>query len=206
MANETGTVVPGREDRVGDEGAQERALQTESARIASQVGSGAVKDGTLSPTAESEALKWFLSTTEIPATIKLDVNVGTPHEKQIITWTLRAIDSDTLKKARKMSEEGSRSVRRARATGQAPEIDGAEANARILVAGSADPDFYMAARTLMAATPGSQAHPDPDTDAVMLLRNRLGHKPGLIDQLAMEVLSLSGYDDEDIVEHAAGKL
>lgn len=207
MANEVGTAVPGREGRVGDEGAQVRALQTESARVASDVGTGKVPGGSLSPTAESEALAWFLSADEIPATITLDVNVGTPHVKKVIPWTLRAIDSETLKKARKMAEEGGgrAAIRRARQSGATPEIDGAEANARILVAGSVDPDFYVAAKTLIDATPGERAHPDRDTDAVMLLRARLSHKPGLIDQLAMEVLSLSGYDDDDIVEHAAGK-
>lgn len=205
MADEAGAPVA---ERVGDEGAQSRKFEQESARAASLAGTTAKGAELKDPDAQSSALRWFLKAEEIPATIELDVNVGTPHEKEIITWTLKAIDSDTLKKARKMAEEGGSgraALRRARQSGATPEIDGAEANARILVAGSVDPDFHEGARLLIKNTPGAKAHPDQDSDAVALLRARLSHKPGLIDQLAMEVLSLSGYDDDDIVEHVAGK-
>lgn len=204
----TGTTLGPSADEMAaqDEALQQRETQRESVRLAAEIGSGRI-DGELSAEAQDSATEWFLSDKEIPMTRTLDINVGTPDQRHVIVWTITAIDGDTIKRARKQAEEGGSraALRRARAAGQAPEVDAQEANARIVVAGSVNPDFRALAKLKMDRQ-GVSSPPDPDIPAVMMLKYRLGHKPGLIDLIAGEILSLSGYDDDDIQEHAAGKL
>lgn len=179
---------------------EERQAQRQAVRAAEAIGSGETK-ATLSPEAAKSATEWFLGIEEIPTTYTLQVNIGPPDQERWFAWTLTSIDAETLKHCREQATTGSRMARRAARAGGAPaEVNSEEMNARILIAGSIDPDFREIAKVR-----GAEDMPDPDHNALMLLRHRLQHKPGLIDQLAGEVLALSGYDDEAIRENAAGK-
>lgn len=179
---------------------EDRRNQREAVRAAEAIGAGETK-ATLSDQAAASATEWFLGNEEIPTTHTLEVNIGPPDQERWFSWTLTSIDADTLKKCREAATQGSRMARRAARAGGAPaEVNGEELNARILIAGSLDPDFRK-----LASMRGAEDAPDPDHNALMLLRHRLQHKPGLIDQLSGEVLALSGYDDDAIRENAAGK-
>lgn len=156
----------------------------------------------LSPEEAQTALDWFLSDVDLPLSKELTVKLG---DREYL-WTIRAIDGDTIKRSRKMAEEGgSVAAKRARQTGVAPEVDTLQANARIVVAGTVDPDLRAAAVAKMAHDGLTHNSPDQDFPAVRLLLHRMRAKPGIIDQIAVAILNLSGYDDEDVQEHAAGK-
>lgn len=195
--------------REQDEAREARASQVEAVRTAAAVGAGELK-GPLTPEAQASALDWFLSDEEVPMAYTLTVNIGPPDQTVEVPWTITAISSDTLKAARAAAREGNRSRRRGlAAAGGQPEVDELEMNSRIIVAGSLDPDLPAIAKARMdrARQTGMDVpdHPDPMVAPVQLLQNRLKHKPGLIDQLAIEILRISGYDDDDLREHQAGK-
>lgn len=145
------------------------------------------------------ALDWFLSDAPVPVEYSFDINIGNPRDQRWVKWTIQAVDVDVLRRIRK-DAEGPRRTRRARVPGETPEVDQQEMSARIVVAGTIDPDLREVARMK-----GAPEHPDPDVAAIQILKHRFQHKPGLIDQLSIEIMALSGYDDEDIREHAAGK-
>lgn len=145
------------------------------------------------------ALDWFLSDAPVAVEYTFDINIGNPRDQRWVKWTIQAVDVDVLRRIRKEAE-GPRRTRRARQPGETPEVDQQEMSARIVVAGTIDPDLRGIARMK-----GAPEHPDPDVAAIQVLKHRFRHKPGLIDQLSIEVMALSGYDDEDIREHAAGK-
>lgn len=162
-----------------------------------------VDENKLTPDEAKDALDWFLSDEEIPLTKTLKITLG---EREYL-WEIRAIDFDTIKRARKLAEEGGQlAAKRARQTGVAPEVDSQQANARIIVAATIKPDLRHAAAVKMQQDGLSHTSPDVDFPAMQLVLHRLRTKPGIIDQIAGAILNLSGYDEEDVVEHAAGKL
>jgi hypothetical protein len=171
----------------------------EAVKVAADLATGAQKNGELTEAAAESALEWFMGEEELPVEKVIDVNIGTPDAPRTLAWTITSIGSDKIEQSRKLAQKGGNRASR-RLTTQAPEIDEVEANARIVVAGTIDPDLREAARRK-----GAPNHPDGDLAAVQLLKHRLRGKPGLIDRIAVEILALSGYDDDDIQEHAAGK-
>lgn len=135
------------------------------------------------------ALDWFLS--DDPASDDelqrvLDINVGGEDEK-VIQWTIRAIDLDTLRRIRRQVA-GGRAQRRS-----GGELDEVAANLKIVVEGTVNPPLVDIAKQKGIASPETA------------LKLRFRHKPGLIGQLAGEILSLSGYDEEDVREVQAAK-
>ena len=187
--------------RVQREQAEEAEATVGAVRAAAELGGGKAK-GELSPKAAKSALDWFLSDEEPPRTRTIDLNLGTPDMPRRFAWTITAIGSETLKRIR---EQGiSREGRRQQARGEVPQVDNHQINARIVLAGTVEPDLREAAKRKLEAA-GETMPPDPDIPALQLLQHRLRHKPGLIDQLSASVLELSGYDDDDIREHEAGK-
>lgn len=182
------------------------AARRDAARLGSQIGNGEL-DATLTEQGQQDALAWMLDPEEIPLTQDIDVNVGTPDNPRIFVWTIGPIDGETIKRSRKAAETGGRGrSNRARAAGEVPEVDPQEANARICVAGVISPNLREAAAMKMSAAGAHDPNPDKDANAVALLKHRLRHKPGLIDQIAVKILGLSGYDDDDIQPHSVGKL
>lgn len=155
------------------------------------------------PQDSEDALSWFLEDEPVDLTHTLRINVGTPGDPRWVKWTLRAIDSETLKRIRREAQDGNRRARRSRQPGEAAEIDPQAANLRIVVEGTVEPDLDKAV-VQYAAKMGREApeHPDSSVARMQIVKHRLRHKPGLIDQLSAEIMSLSGYDDDDIQELA----
>ncbi len=152
----------------------------------------AAADGKKLSNKETEnALDWFLSDENEEFTQELKLNVGSHSKPKWIVWEIRPVDLDTLRRIRRQAQaEMSRANRRA---GQVGEIDEVEANVRIVLEGTATPDIYAIAKQ------------KGDVDASTTLKRRFSHKPGLIGQISGEIMSISGYDDEDVREVDAAK-
>jgi hypothetical protein len=150
----------------------------------------ASQGGKLSNEEQSSALQWFLSDEpdagEV-ATRELELNVGSSDEPRWIAWVIRPIDESVIRAARREAN-GPRAQRRTGGEG-----DEARGQARIVVAGTVTPDLVAAAK--------QQNIPDP----AVAVRRRFSHKPGLLTQISGEIMSLSGFDDEDVREASAAK-
>lgn len=139
------------------------------------------------------ALDWLLSDEPEETdddTLPLRLNVGGAREgtEKWIIWTIQSVDGEVIRRIRRTAagQGGGRQARRAAQGG-----DDELANRRIVVAGTADPDLKAAA--------GQKGIADPAT----LVEQKFRKKPGLVQQLVMEILSLSGYDDDDVREVGA---
>jgi hypothetical protein len=135
----------------------------------------------------ADATAWFLSDedTGSGATKDIEINVGRGRD-HFVTWTVQSISRERIRQIRRDS-------RITRGRQQTGEIDEMAANLGIAAAGTIVPDL-----TEIAAQLGTN-------DTADVLRKRLAHKPGLIDAIAAEVLTVSGYDDNDVRDVAAGK-
>lgn len=132
---------------------------------------------------QGAALEWFLSSEADDPTKAIQVDVGVGEERWI-DWTIRPIDLDALRRIRRLATVGPRGRQ---------EVDDAQANLRIVVDGTVDPDLKAIAARLGIADPA------------LALRQRFAAKPGLLGLIAGEILALSGYDDEKVREaEAAG--
>ena len=129
---------------------------------------------------ENAAVEWFLDDQE-PLERTFEINVGTEDEKKWIPWTIRPVDLDVLRRIRQASS-GNRAARRAGAGG----VDEVQVNVQIVVYGTVTPNLKEMAKRRGVAAPEEA------------LRMRFALKPGLLGQIAGEILSLSGYDDEDL--------
>lgn len=136
-----------------------------------------------------DALEWFLSDVSEDLTDDIQINVGTGRTPKWLTWTIKPVDLDKLRRIRRQSSQGNR---RSRITGQ-PNLDADNANLRIVIEGTVYPDLHAASKQIGTVDPA---------DAV---RIKFKHKPGLIDQIAGEIMSLSGYDDDDVREADAAR-
>lgn len=137
----------------------------------------------------SDALDWFLSDdpAEHDPTHKLRVNVGTPDKPRDIDWVIKAVDLDTLREIRRQAT-GTRAQRRS-----GGDIDDIQINLQIVVEGTVYPDLREASQQVRLPG-GGRGIADPTT----ALRMKFQRKPGLLGQIAAEIMSLSGYDDEDV--------
>jgi hypothetical protein len=135
----------------------------------------------LSAQEQADATAWFLEEEpdEVP-TRAFQVNVGVDRPRWV-TWRVRAIDRDELR------------VIRRRAQGRRGAEDDLNLNLQIAAAGTVDPPIESPRLRGQFADPASA------------LAARLRNKQGLIDQIAGEVLTASGYDDTDVREVAAAK-
>lgn len=142
-----------------------------------------------------DATDWFLSDNpeESKATrpLKLDVTID-PTKEIFVEWIVQAVDRERIQQIRDESKKGGRAGRRAKAQGD-EETDTALANLRIATEGTAYPNLRD------ERVRGSYADPADS------LRYRFRNKSGLIDQIAVKVLEVSGYDEEDIQEITAVK-
>jgi hypothetical protein len=135
-----------------------------------------------------DATAWLLSDAsdqEEAAKRTLQVNVGSDDDPTIVGWTIRAIDGDELSGIQKIINNP-RELRRA-----GGEPDQFDMHARTVIAATLDPDLRAAAREQ-----GMQKRPSE------WLRRKFIHKPGLIPQLAAEIMQLSGFDDTHVREQA----
>lgn len=156
-------------------------------RAAQRVNSG--KDE-LSEDEVVSALEHFLATEEDaevhvePTELKL--NLGTKGDKKWIRWVIAPVEDTRITAIRKESVKGTRAQRR---SGQA-EVDEALVGRKLVVEGTVDPDPRELARTMGFADP---------VDAVQAYFRKFG-KTGLVTQISGEILSVSGWDDEDVQE------
>jgi hypothetical protein len=143
-----------------------------------------------------DAADWFLSEDSEDATDSFELNVGVgsdgygkPNELWVI-WTVRALDRERIRQIRKNSRE-----KRRRGPGGEGVEDDMQANLRIATDGTVYPDL---------TDPMMRGNVADPAEALHARFKRLG-KSGLIDQIASRVLTISGYDDEDMREIQAAK-
>jgi hypothetical protein len=144
-----------------------------------------------------EALDWFLSEDPRDAGVGMEdvkINIGTSTRPRYTSWTICTVDAEALNHIRQPPQR-SRASRRAEAAGEMPQQEASLVNAKIVLAGTLKPDMREAARRRGLLT-GQEV--DPSKACLELLRWRFRNKPGLVDQLAGEILALSGYDEEDV--------
>jgi hypothetical protein len=158
------------------------------------------RNGTLSGEDQDSALAWFMDDQADNVTKVIEINIGIGDEKRWVPWTIKPVDNEILRTIRKQAEQASTRMQRRR--GQA-EIDQAQINLAIVAKGTVNPDLEVLAAQKMGRPDGLGQNPLPFVMA--MLKDRFKHKPGLVDQIAGEVLALSGYDDEDLREPLAGK-
>lgn len=129
--------------------------------------------------------EWLLSDTSDVITRKLMLRVGGgDDDPQILPWIIRAVGIDVIRTAEREAA-GNRQQRR---DGQG--YDELKANLRIVVEGTVRPDLKPLARGKGLA------------DATVLVQRRFAYRPGLIAQIAGEIMSVSGFDADDV--RAAG--
>jgi hypothetical protein len=140
-----------------------------------------------------DALEWFLmpeDETDLTHTFEINVGgVGDANEVWI-KWTVMPVDMDKLRRIRRAAQP--KKARRGQPQGEG-DFDGTNANIQVIIEGTQSPDLRAAARELGSVS------------AEPIVKARFRHKPGLIDQIANEIMAVSGYDDEDIQEIAAAQ-
>jgi hypothetical protein len=146
-------------------------------------------DRPVTDTEATSALEWFLS--EEPdedgeQTHTVEINVGIGDAQHWISWVVRPIDGDVL---RRIQRQTSAMRRRGRQDDLAVDQLG---NLKVIVAGSVEPDIEA-----LAEQQGKQA------EAILL--KRFSKKPGLIAQLATQIMALSGFDDDDVRDALSAK-
>jgi hypothetical protein len=118
-----------------------------------------------------------------------DPNAMTPEEVVDATDFLLDddpdIEEDTLAQINRM---GAANVNRQQRRQRSKAVDTTMTNARVVAAGTVYPDLTQLCRDKGIADPA------------MLVRMKFRRKPGLLIQLAGEVLTLSGFDDDDVRE------
>jgi hypothetical protein len=135
-----------------------------------------------------DATEWLLGdeAEDEEALKTLEINVGTTR-RQVVQWTIRPIEPDEMRQIRRRAMGLNRQQRRRGATGD-QQVDDFQANLLIVTEATVIPNVREVAMTKGLADPS----------AVVLHRFR--HKPGLIDQIAAEIMLFSGWDEEDIQE------
>lgn len=140
-----------------------------------------------------DALEWFLQADDSqevePKSLKL--NMGNADKPEWISWVIGPVEDTLITKIREQSRKGTRAQKR---RGDA-EIDDMLVARRMVVEGTLEPDLRSLAKSLRMADPA---------DAVQAFFKKRG-KTGLITQLSGEILSISGWDEEDVQEVEAAR-
>lgn len=156
---------------------------------------GAEEESDLSAGEAADALEHFMATEDDEGTVvepkTLKLNLGTKAEPQWVRWTIVPVEDTEITRIRKNSVIGTRAQRR---RGDA-ESDEALVSRRLVVKGTVDPDPKALAKTMNLLDPA---------DAVQAFFRKYG-KTGLITQVSGEILSISGWDDEDVQEVEAAR-
>lgn len=119
----------------------------------------------------------------------LKVNLGTSTKPRIVMWTITNVQGRLIRKLTADAEEMAR--RQNPDSGAAAAAAGFEANKKIVVEGSVNPDLKAGAKRAGI------------TDPTDFLEFALERKSGLIDQIAGHIYSLSGHDRDDVVTASA---
>lgn len=127
------------------------------------------------------ATEWLLSDEQEVNTRKLRIRIGGSDDApEYGAWIIRAVGVDVIRSAEREAS-GNRAQRR-----QGGGYDELKANLRIVATGTVAPDLVALAK--------QRGLRDP----VTLLERRFKFKSGIVAQLAGEVMSLSGFDAEDV--------
>lgn len=141
----------------------------------------------LSEAERSSALDWFLNEDPKAAaeeTQTVELNFGTQNDERWVQWTIKPVPMEVMRAIRRKAAN----TRKARQTG---EVDEYSVNLEIVVEGTVDPDVHEAARLLNEQGRFSGT-------AVDAMRAKFGSKPGYVAQLAGRIMTLSGFNDEDV--------
>jgi len=171
------TALRGREDRVQED------------RPIPEVLGALANDKGVSETEATSALEWFLSEEpdeDVEQTHTIEINVGVGDAQHWISWVVRPIDGDVL---RRIQRTTSAMRRRGRQDDLAVDQLG---NLKVIIAGSVEPDIESIAE--------QQGKPPEG-----ILLKRFAKKPGLIAQLATQIMALSGFDDDDVRDALSAK-
>jgi hypothetical protein len=132
-----------------------------------------------------DALEYLLGAFQDPegarVTRSLRVNVGTPNNPKLIRWVVRNIPGRRIREVREQAEERARRTKGS--SGSQAVFDG---NLRVCVEGTVEPNLREGADRLGLADPAD------------FLEVALQSKQGLVEQIAGAILTLSGYDDDDV--------
>lgn len=137
----------------------------------------------------TSALDWFLNEEPVAAeeeVEEVELNFGTQDEPRWVPWTIKPVPMETMRAVRRKAAN----TRAARQTG---EVDEYRVNLEIVVEGTVDPDVKFAAAQLAAEGRGPG-------DPVEAMRAKFQSKPGYVAQLAGKIMTLSGFNDEDVRE------
>jgi hypothetical protein len=146
----------------------------------------------VTPQQAADATAWFMSSDEEDEGWRdVDLNVASTGEKWV-RFRVQALPRERIDEIR---EQNVRTV--FRDGKKVEETDQVASNTRISAEGLAIPDLSNPEMRVVRG----QKFMDP-ADA---LEARFAHKPGLIDQLTGYVLSVSGYNTDDVREVEAGK-
>jgi hypothetical protein len=147
--------------------------------------------GDATPDEWAETTEWLLSDepTEV-ITRKLRVRIGgSDEDPRFASFIVGAISMDTIRLAERDASGANRAQRRGGTGNQ--KYDEQRANLRVIVEATLKPDLKEIS--------GAKGVADPTE----LLQKRLSHRPGVIAQIAGQVMAISGFDDNDVV--AAGQ-
>jgi hypothetical protein len=188
--SQTSTVVTGPQGRqAGTASGQpltDVAERAPEAKSDAEAVRAAAEGQKLQPEEHASALQFFLDArADAPqgvSTKTLELRVG----ERWFDWTIRPVDMDTMRTIRKRAMD----TKQARRSG---DVDENRVNLAMVVAGTVSPDLQDEAR---------KAHRDGigPPDPVQVLKMMMQDKPGYIAQIAGEIMSISGFDDEDVRE------
>lgn len=140
----------------------------------------------LTPDEAQSTLDWFMAEQDEEAephyTIEINVSVE-PGKEDFKPWVIKPMHSERIDMLRRTFQvQGNRQQRR---TGVA-DLDLAKFNAALVFEATVDPDLSIPLQQKGFA------------DGAQLVQHRFRFKPLLVDQIAGEVLRISGGDDEDL--------
>lgn len=142
----------------------------------------------LSDGAAQDAMELFLGAEEVevePTPLKL--NLGTKQTPKYVEWHIVPIEDREITRIRNQARtQGTRAQRR---RGEA-EVDESLVARRIVAKATVKPDLAVLGKRIHMADP---------SDVIYAYFKKFG-KTGLITQISGEVLSISGWDDDDIQE------
>lgn len=138
------------------------------------------------PHLQEKALEWFMDPTNIPPARRkvLKLNMGTETEPDWIAWEITAIP---MEKVRGIRDRAAKAAERRKGN-----FDEYTVNLQMVIEGSVSPDVRAICRNLEQANPGNAFPPE------RYLRDKFNSKSGLITQISSEIMSLSGFDADDV--------
>jgi hypothetical protein len=145
-----------------------------------------------------DALEWFLAregdANSAPEPKRMKLNLGSRENPQPVWWVIGPVEDVRINAIRDAARKGGNRRQRRRSQ-EEQEVDEMLVARRIVVEATIEPDLGQLAKRMDLVDPA---------DALHAFFAKAG-KTGLITQISGEVLTLSGWDDEDIEEVEAAR-